>query len=550
MSARKSKTSSMSQNEGVLAEPEMSCWPMLLRTNQALRDYSADHWIGRAELLEQAGDYTRRVLGLPCVALPTAGPIVVTGHQAVWHHCGIWAKTLACSRLARAVRGTGVQLVLDHDIDCPALAIPQLRPDGWWDCRRISIKTDGPNGPLECRRPRAAAIEQFIREVTAADADQFCNVPWRECSLTRGPQWDRFRSLADTVTYLQALLNVALEVDNLLYLPVSRLCETRAFLMFVLSIFANAMYFARYYNDAVAGQSRGGRGVDKHGIRPLTIDIRQGRTELPFWLVRPDGDRSSLLIDQGAAGASRVTAVPGLTGRLDAASIEDRVRQLKALLERHHWALRPKAVTLTLFARLHLADWFIHGMGGAAYEPVADRLIRNYYSMKPPRYGVITCTAMLPRCRGAGGPTRDLSGLRHRLHHVQHNPELCLEPSQGHADRIRRLVAAKRRQVIRAGDRGLPALQRKAAWQSIALINRQLRRYAGPKIRNLGRQMMQARAERASCELRAGREYFFGLFPPWRLRQVMEVVTFPASVGTATSSLPRARGATQGKEHG
>ena len=40
-------------------------------------------------------------------------------------------------------------------------------------------------------------------------------------------------------------------------------------------------------------------------------------------------------------------------------------------------ALRPRALTLTLFARLCVADFFIHGIGGGKYDEVTDRIIRE-----------------------------------------------------------------------------------------------------------------------------------------------------------------------------
>ena len=42
-------------------------------------------------------------------------PIVVTGHQPAMIHAGVWAKHVVATRLARAVGGLAVNLVVDND---------------------------------------------------------------------------------------------------------------------------------------------------------------------------------------------------------------------------------------------------------------------------------------------------------------------------------------------------------------------------------------------------------------------------------------------------
>ena len=51
---------------------------------------------------------------------------------------------------------------------------------------------------------------------------------------------------------------------------------------------------------------------------------------------------------------------------------------------------------MTLFARLGLGDFFIHGIGGGKYDEVTDAIIRDYFGIEPPRYGVLSATLHLP----------------------------------------------------------------------------------------------------------------------------------------------------------
>lgn len=55
----------------------------------------------------------------------------------------------------------------------------------------------------------------------------------------------------------------------------------------------------------------------------------------------------------------------------------------------------PRASTLALFLRLYACDIFIHGVGGANYEWVQDRVIERFFKKIPPLYLVISGTFLL-----------------------------------------------------------------------------------------------------------------------------------------------------------
>jgi hypothetical protein len=507
----------------IRAEPQLPRWPRLVEANPSFYGGRPSRRVDQEELLKKARQYTGGTLGLTCPS-PRAGThVVATGHQPFWHHCGVWVKTLACSRLAQAVHGTAVHVVLDHDVCDTGLTIPQPGANGTWERRRLALEPGRAAGPVELRRPDAASVERFVEELTRAHPDQLCNMLWMQFDAAEAVRSGRLRTMADLVTDLQAVLNAPFGADDVLYLPVSQLSATDAFLDFAVSAMSNAMYFAQCYNDAVA-RCRPGR----HGrlvIPPLALDAARGQTELPFWLVRSEGDRASLHVQLRSAGVLSLGATAGEAGPLDAGSAQGKAEQLRQLLASHRWMLRPKAVTLTLFLRLHLVDWFVHGTGGARYEPITDHLLRDYYGMRPPHYGVVTCTATLPRC-SCGPPTREPGSLRHQLHHLRHNPEPCLPAPACQDGPIERLVRAKNRYIACAADPRLPDSGHKTAWECIARINQQLCKHAGRAIADLEAALAQSRQESAARAVCESREYFFGLFPLWRLARIAEAMTF------------------------
>jgi hypothetical protein len=524
MCATRWKSCSVGPNTGgVRIDPERSRWLSRIRVNQFLHEPVPNRRAGREELLAKAAEYTGRSLGLPGPPPPGSAPVIATGHQPVWHHCGIWAKTLACSRAAQAARGTAVHVVLDHDVCATALAIPQSRPDGTWCCRQLPVESGPSDRPLELRRPQATCLERFLRDVTRVCPEQLCNARWGGLDVAEALRSNRIASVADAITYLQALLHTSLDAHTVLYLPVSGLSETDAFRGFVASIISTAMYFSQCYNDAVAQHRHDPAGG--LGVRVLTIDSVRGQAELPFWLVPSDGRRVPMHIRHESAGRVCLLAAADEIGLLDTEYPPATAHQLRVLLENSRCLLRPKAITLTLFLRLYLADWFIHGVGGARYEPITDHLVREHYGIKAPPYGVVTCTATLPRCRG-GGPLPDGSQLRHRLHHIRYNPEQYLVVPSSPSDAVNRLVRAKQELIARASDPELSRSARRAAWNRISRVNQQLCGHVGRTITDLEKREARARAEKASRAVCQNREYFFGLFPAWRLRQIADAVTF------------------------
>jgi hypothetical protein len=58
----------------------------------------------------------------------------------------------------------------------------------------------------------------------------------------------------------------------------------------------------------------------------------------------------------------------------------------------------PRAITVTLFLRMYKFDLFIHGVGGANYEWVTDRLIERFFKKEAPPYVVVSGTFLLPNC--------------------------------------------------------------------------------------------------------------------------------------------------------
>jgi hypothetical protein len=195
-------------------------------------------------------------------------------------------------------------------------------------------------------------------------------------------------------------------------LPVSLMSAGAEFRRFVWHLVCDAEHFASVYNHHL------GLYRARHHLRtpaqPFPDLAREGdRQQLPFWVVR-DGRRAPLYV-QRKGRTVQVFAATSLAFEGDEGAGPEVLR---------HAAIRPRALTLTAFTRLCLADLFVHGIGGGRYDRVTDAVIRDYFGVEPPAYAVATATLHLPL--RALDPALEQQALQRRQLEIQHNPERVL----------------------------------------------------------------------------------------------------------------------------
>jgi len=364
----------------IFVKPEFSRWPALVAANRAALEKLPGRPESRAELLEIAAEYTRAIVG-DCVVNDTVENIIVTGHQARWHHCGILAKDIVTAELAKQIGGAGMHLVLDHDVYDTAMIVPKLTVDGNRRFEKIAFEREQNEMPLEFRpAPSPAKTKVLIEAVVGVTDDSLCGEIWPE-SVKSTKSLSIFDSAAEFITYFQAILKRRLGI-NIMYLPMSRLSQSNAFADFTASIIARAADFARIYNGAISRRIVESKVNCGQTLRPLTIDVSSGAIELPFWLLSREGRRASLYAVTGANGQIAIGTESWQSGTVSVADSGRGVEQLKKMLSSQAgYHLGPKAVTLTLFARLFLGDLFVHGVGGSLYEYITDDIIESYYGI-------------------------------------------------------------------------------------------------------------------------------------------------------------------------
>src|SRR2546428_1587535 len=222
-------------------------------------------------------------------------------------------------------------------------------------------------------------------------------------------------------------------------LPVPKMSAGVEFKRFVLHLLRDAERFAAVYNHHLNAYRA--RYSIRTAAQPFPDLQREGdRQELPFWIIR-DGRRAPLSVQRMGSGI-RLVAAGESAGEVAGGAGPEALAGL---------AIRPRALTLTAFTRLCLADLFVHGVGGGRYDRVTDAIIREYFGLEPPAYAVTTATMHLPLQGYDAGEERQ--ALRRRLLELQHNPDRVLADP---APPQQALIGEKWR-VISALGRGNPS---------------------------------------------------------------------------------------------
>ena len=470
---------------------------------------------GSAKLLGGSLAHVRKQVR-SALAGGTDRPVVVVGHQPAFYHAGVWAKHVVADRLARAVGGVALNLVVDNDAPRQTtIAVPVERA-GHLTVRRVRY-ADLPSGdpyehiPLQ-GESAIARFELSLREALGSRYDK------SQCPAF----FEGFRACVNARDWVDQAVagRRAIEARFGIKLIDHRISDVWGGPLLA-DIIVNAPRFRSSYNRAldryrIANRIRGRE-------RPIPdLAQRGGEVEVPVWVYPPRGRRHRLFVRREGERIvfSSDHEVIGSVSAADIGSLDSADAALRSLAP---WCLRPRALTLTLWARLLLADVFIHGIGGAKYDAITDEIIRDYYGTEPPPIACVSATLLadLPHERVSIETVRK---AEHRLRDVWFNPQRHTDADVGigelldvRADAVR--VSEKLRRT-RSAD---PSARRRAfddirrATAAIISARPDLATAARADVERLHLALEQTR-------LATDREYFFGLHHDARLQELLDAL--------------------------
>jgi hypothetical protein len=443
---------------------------------------------------------------------PKFDTLLMAGHQPELFHPGVWAKNFALYGLARAHNATALNLVVDNDtVKTTALHIPAP-----------------PAGSEDHPHRRRVLFDRWIGEVpyeerTIADRPLFASFAERAGAMLRGwhyePMllsfWAEVLRKAEHTSILGECFAAARRTFERqwgchnLEVPLSTLCNTEPFAWFACDLLIHLPRFHALYNAVVADYRR------RHGIRDRNHPVPDLAAdddwlEAPFWIWRAGAGRRERLF-------ARLRA-----DRLELRAGEDRLRfraEPQAAVKEWQelpaqgFKARTRALTTTLYARLFLADLFLHGIGGGKYDELTDELMRRFYECEPPHFMVLSATRWLPLPRAAV-TVDDRRRLIRELRDVHYNPQRHLDESAD-GEALAELSARKQEWIEHK-----PATHgaRRERFQMLRTLTEELRRPLHPREEQLRRELALCERQLRSNAVLQRRDYSFCLFPADILR--------------------------------
>ena len=267
------------------------------------------------------------------------------------------------------------------------------------DPRREAVLFDRPDGrlPFEERRILDASLfASFGRRVAQ-----------RIAPLVADPLIGRFWPMVlerarhvDRLGYCLAQARHQLEGQwglQTLELPQSAVCGSEPFHWFLVHLMANLDRFRECYNRAVHEYRRANR--IRNAAHPVPDLVAEGSwLEAPLWIWTAEQPQRRRVFVCRRGREIVVSDRAGQELRLPLTADGDATDAVGRLMawSRQGVRIRSRALITTLWARLALCDLFLHGIGGAKYDQVTDRLIETFFGMTPPGIMVLSATLHLP----------------------------------------------------------------------------------------------------------------------------------------------------------
>ncbi len=317
--------------------------------------------------------------------------LIATGHQTELFHPGVWVKNVLINTIAHRLDGAAFHFAVETD------APKHLHVR--WPGESFSITDDA--------RQNDAAWTGLLEGPSPAHVDGI------QLALEQAAKGWTFAPMAFSL--LSSIKRLTLESSNLAWLLTNAIHQLEwelglrhhamlagpmwmspAYLVMVHHILAGAERFAAGYNAALA-EFRGEQGIRSAGRPWPDLRVSDATCEAPFWmdsLAMGTRDRAMVIRDKGAwkivgAGGEEFLFRQDVEGWSAA-------EELARFLRRNDMVLSPRALILTMFFRMFIADQFVHGIGGGRYDQVTDRVIASYFGIQPPAFSVTTATMYFP----------------------------------------------------------------------------------------------------------------------------------------------------------
>jgi hypothetical protein len=466
---------------------------------------------------------------------PDTTTLYVGGHQPTLFHPGVWVKNFVVGRLAQNNRAVGLNLVVDTDtMSGSSIRVPVWRREAP-GIVTVAFDEPRPRQPWEEARILSRSMfASFADRVSASMGNWGFSPLFREFWPTAVRLSQQVDSLVDCLTAARNAWERRWGCSNL-ELPVSRLCTLEPFLWFAAHILAHLPRFRDVYNEVLHEY----RDVNRVRSRTHPVpDLREadGWIEAPFRVWRAGDEVRRRVFARQEAGTIRLWDGDEVFATLPLAPGKDACCAVKELqkLEARGIRFRTRALTTTMFARLCFADLFVHGIGGAKYDQMTDRIVSRFFGLAAPEFLTLSATVQLPAA-ALPADVQDQRRLKRQLRDLQYNSDRHLPPVLT-ADQ-ERLVHEKQRLVAEQNAVRRPRCQSDSAsgpcrgtgqgyerFRGLQEINRRLAQSTEAERLRIEDELTRTEQQLAANSILRDREYAFCLYPADKLKRFIDHV--------------------------
>lgn len=530
------------QHGAIVAEPPLNAvGPLLVRNRKHLQ--TASTILGRPlaelrrearrSLLTLAEDYLRRAEEpVSSFSNLASADFLLAGHQPELFHPGVWIKNFALHGLARKHQAVPINLIIDSDtVKSTSLKVPV------WESG-----TTLPDADPAAIRQAIIPFDRWTDEVPheerpVLDEALFAGFSDQVAPLMRGwgftpmlPEfWREVVGQARRTPLLgERLVAARRAVERRwgchnLEVPMSLVCGTESFAWFACHLLAELPRFHAVYNACVQDYRR------VHGIRSRShpvpdLTAEDGWLEAPFWAWHSPSPR----VDTPGSPAQRGRLLVRSEGRTLALRIGEETSPFLSLpadpqsaisqwpnSEEMGVKVRTRALTTTLYARLFLADLFIHGIGGSKYDELTDAIIRQFYGFEPPAYLTLSATFLLPFSTFPAN-LEEHRRFAARLRDLRCNPQRHLSEVEGIDPEALRFAHEKQSWITRQPTN---RQEKRERFQMLQTLTARLHPYLAEQERTHSEDLQRHTQQLQANAILSRRDYAFCLYPEGELRE-------------------------------
>lgn len=461
--------------------------------------------------------------------------LFVAGHQPELFHPGVWLKNFVLDQLARQHQGIALNIVIDQDL-CRSTSI---RSPAWNSSEGLhSVQIPWDSSPSGAAWEMHAINDRRLWDSFPSRIEHSLR-PWNLKPLAH-QLWQTATQCLDQGKPVGIALAAARHqiekqhgLQNL-ELTSGHLTQTIGFWKLIQHLAFNAQHFHTIYESCLADYRHA------HRIRSASHPVPNLQRvdsyfEIPLWVYSQTLPRRRPVFARWQNNELEFTDLRQWSYRLSIhQSEENGIKQLIQLQHQQGIHLRPRALLTTMFLRLFVGDWFIHGIGGGKYDQLNDRIIRGFFGIEPPKFSVITGTIFLPF---SATPSANLPKNESKL--ITHSPSSVTPPANApnHPDTRWRWLEAKQlprriryhqpppssvhsQEWLNAWNRkqtllrNIPPRGEKKQWhQEITEVQKQLERFRDTEIEQSLGQIDTAYRAWLDSKIFESREYSLALFP-------------------------------------